>query len=428
MEAFRDTLEECELRDIACYGEFFTWAGKNASEIILETLDRFVCSTKWCQLYPVARATSLEFFSFDHRPIEISLGPKTSLFGLFPLGKKKRFKFETCWMVKEEFQKIVEEGWFLAPQSSSLQERLQICGDIMETWAGSRFRKLANTLKSTRKSVFPPCVANEILGIPLLSLQSEDSRVWRFNSKGIYSVRDGYRMAIGFFDAPGCQSSRHIKKWWNFIWCLNIPSKARFFWWRLSHDFLPAEANLRAHHVPALGVCKLYNFGTDSSLHSVFFCPVMRNFWKHQPFYHFLKSAREGCTLDLCLWMRNCLSKTEFEIFAVMSWLCWKERQKMIHSNEKPHAMKMTVETSNFIHKYQSARKLHVVKGHLEHGESPSKWRCPPTGKLRLDVDASFNSDKGIFSVGGNIRNSSGNPLLVFGRRFPMRPRYWNWN
>ncbi|KAK6128823.1 hypothetical protein DH2020_037459 [Rehmannia glutinosa] len=91
MVAFCDVLEECELRDIMCGGDFFTWVGKRSqTEIIFEKLDRFVCTEEWRQLYPVARATSLEFYGSDHRPLEIIIGPVHSRHGQLPYQRKKR--------------------------------------------------------------------------------------------------------------------------------------------------------------------------------------------------------------------------------------------------------------------------------------------------------------------------------------------------
>lgn len=52
------------------------------------------------------------------------------------------------------------------------------------------------------QSIFPPYIAQEVLNIPLSPNQQPDSRFWKYDPKGKYLVRDGYKLDIGFFDPP----------------------------------------------------------------------------------------------------------------------------------------------------------------------------------------------------------------------------------
>ncbi|KAK6144319.1 hypothetical protein DH2020_021139 [Rehmannia glutinosa] len=314
MRAFCDVLAECELRDIFCGGEFFTWVGRRlSSKVIFERLDRFVSTEEWRQLFSVAKAVTLEFYNSDHRPVELSLGSNQSIHGLSTHPQRKKFKFETCWMEEQEFRNIVEEGWGASSDTSSIQEQIRRCGELLEIWAGTRFRKLSRTIAKKRKqlnslkvqskwngstrqideiegeleklisqeegywkqhsrntwlaqvdantkyfhtqastrksknhirglmnshrdfctdqvgmseiiidyfenlfhstqpseddmrlvrSSFPEFIAKEILEIPLPNDPTEDCRYWRFSSKGLFSVREGYRLEIGMYDTP----------------------------------------------------------------------------------------------------------------------------------------------------------------------------------------------------------------------------------
>ncbi|XP_075499773.1 uncharacterized protein LOC142538311 [Primulina tabacum] len=74
-------------------------------------------------------------------------------------------------------------------------------------------------------NLFPPHLVKDILAIPLSQSQKEDFRFWSYDPKGKYSVSDGYKVAIGFFDSPPSCSSNHSIEWWRFIWSLSIPPK-----------------------------------------------------------------------------------------------------------------------------------------------------------------------------------------------------------
>ncbi|KAA3476871.1 reverse transcriptase [Gossypium australe] len=53
MDAFRDTLEDCQLMDIGYSGSWYTWERGNLPETnIRERLDRGVANNKWMMLFP----------------------------------------------------------------------------------------------------------------------------------------------------------------------------------------------------------------------------------------------------------------------------------------------------------------------------------------------------------------------------------------
>ncbi|KAK6132895.1 hypothetical protein DH2020_033375 [Rehmannia glutinosa] len=264
---------------------------------------------------------------------------------------------------------------------------------------------------------FLPVVAQEIISLPLPLNQANDSRFWRFNCKGVYTVKDGYRLAIGMFDRPENQSHNRVEHWWKFLWSLNIPTKIRLFWWRISHDFIPTEINLAAHHVPVVGACKMCQYGKDTTTHSMFFCPTMKSYWKSSPFGQTLKKARFGSSLELCMWMHNNLTKSEFEKFAIATWLGWKERQKIIHGSVKVSDITVQTEVSTFLYNFQLARKTQRIGGGDGVEKNHGKWARPPPGCLRLEVDACANETKGQFGIGGIVRNDVGKPVLVFGQK-----------
>ncbi|XP_075480607.1 uncharacterized protein LOC142521262 [Primulina tabacum] len=78
---------------------------------------------------------------------------------------------------------------------------------------------------------FNPFIAEKIIQTPLLAQHTGDTRFWRFDTKGHYSARDGYRLQRGLFSPPGNQSEHSMQKWWSFIWSLSIPPKFAILSW-----------------------------------------------------------------------------------------------------------------------------------------------------------------------------------------------------
>jgi hypothetical protein len=68
MQAFRSTLEDCNLEDMGFNGDIFTWRrGK-----IRERLDRAVCNPDWSLMFPLAGVVNEDFGKSDHRPVLIN--------------------------------------------------------------------------------------------------------------------------------------------------------------------------------------------------------------------------------------------------------------------------------------------------------------------------------------------------------------------
>ncbi|CAA0832090.1 Ribonuclease H-like superfamily protein [Striga hermonthica] len=76
-------------------------------------------------------------------------------------------------------------------------------------------------------NVFPPFIAEEILKINIPNSPDKDDLYWCSDGKGNYSIKEGYKVEMGFFDPPANQSDNRIRKWWKFLWALNIPLKLK---------------------------------------------------------------------------------------------------------------------------------------------------------------------------------------------------------
>ncbi|KAK8571592.1 hypothetical protein V6N12_027672 [Hibiscus sabdariffa] len=98
-------LENTYLMEIQSKGGEYTWSNQRSEEDeICEKLDRVLSSLEWGFLFPKAIAIIDIAIASDHAPIVLLMN------GIMKKVKRD-FKFESRWLLEEEYSRMVEEEW-----------------------------------------------------------------------------------------------------------------------------------------------------------------------------------------------------------------------------------------------------------------------------------------------------------------------------
>ncbi|KAK2659340.1 hypothetical protein Ddye_005873 [Dipteronia dyeriana] len=104
MDKFREALDDYKLGDLGFSGPCFTWLNKRIEGLVMERLDREVCSFSWKQLFLHSKVSNLEFWSSDHHALLIKVtGSPESVCRVY----KRRFHFEACWVDDKECRNLI---------------------------------------------------------------------------------------------------------------------------------------------------------------------------------------------------------------------------------------------------------------------------------------------------------------------------------
>lgn len=137
MEAFRDTLDSCDLHDIGFEGETYTWQRRQ----IRERLDRAVANTHWMNMMNGATLTNLPFSRSDHRPLLLITDYQASqLHGVASPVKR----FEAKWLAEQEFESVVRDAWqdsVANAPASDVNSRLMYLHAKLHEWDKSVLKK-----------------------------------------------------------------------------------------------------------------------------------------------------------------------------------------------------------------------------------------------------------------------------------------------
>ena len=128
---FKECLDKCNMIDVGFSGPRFTWSNRREVQaLIQERIDRVFVNPSWCLLYPEARVVHLTRCHSDHCPILLEMQPRINL------GRKRPFRFQTCWLSEPSFPSIVSRAW---SDSSALGDAVNRFTQAAIRWNASHF-------------------------------------------------------------------------------------------------------------------------------------------------------------------------------------------------------------------------------------------------------------------------------------------------
>ena len=86
-----------------------------------------------------------------------------------------------------------------------------------------------------------------ISGIPHSTRCQDDFLAWRYEKKGVFSVRSANRMLVSNRERtaawregrPGKSDFKSEENEWTTLWQVHVPSKIKMFLWRLAQQSIP---------------------------------------------------------------------------------------------------------------------------------------------------------------------------------------------
>ena len=146
MQAFQDTLMECEQADIGFSGDIFTWQRGR----IRERLDRGVANTQWNILFPDAQLTNGEMVKSDHRPLIVDTDSPRG----HSLHKEGPRRFEARWLKEETVEEIIQAAWARSVAQGNkpnLMKKVNAMHKDLHVWDRKVLKKPAHRMKKLKR-------------------------------------------------------------------------------------------------------------------------------------------------------------------------------------------------------------------------------------------------------------------------------------
>ncbi|CAN0928179.1 Uncharacterized mitochondrial protein AtMg00310 [Linum grandiflorum] len=180
------------------------------------------------------------------------------------------------------------------------------------------------------ENLFCPASLNQILSIPLPMLPILDRWTWKHTRTGIYSPASGYRLSFNLRRADNAVMQTPLLvdfELWAKLWALPIPSKLRFFAWKIFLDILPTACALQSRHIDTPTLCQVCLADLESTAHLLTSCSVSRRLALELE----CPSFSNPDVLPVIIWHRHYLESAQLVAKLIYHWWrLWKARNSVV--------------------------------------------------------------------------------------------------
>jgi hypothetical protein len=137
IQAFRETVDVCQLMDLGYNGTPWTFEKKVAGGSYCRVrLDRALATASWCERYPLAALQHLTAAASDHSAILLPFEPT-----LEPPLQAKLFRYEAMWETHQDFKPVMDREWRLDTCTSmhGLERKLKGLSQSLSEWGHDTF-------------------------------------------------------------------------------------------------------------------------------------------------------------------------------------------------------------------------------------------------------------------------------------------------
>ncbi|XP_019191685.1 PREDICTED: uncharacterized protein LOC109186206 [Ipomoea nil] len=248
-----------------------------------------------------------------------------------------------------------------------------------------------------------------IVQLPV-SPEYEGKWCWRGDLRGIFSVKQGYRLPMGNTDNGNSSFTA-----WGSIWSLRIPPKFLNFLWRCGRAILPVRTNLTSRGIPIDHTCPLCQLYPETVLHLMRDCPYTRDLWNDVP--PIITSANSDSLEE---WLAGWLGAKDTEVkhvFVARCWTVWKAMNDFVWSHIPWSLEGVMAQVNNLLESWQttnsSTTHVHV------NGPTIVDNGVTPQALYFINVDATIFAERNEGGVAAVVHDRQG--TFIAGRNKTVR-------
>ncbi|KAK9929437.1 hypothetical protein M0R45_026537 [Rubus argutus] len=257
--------------------------------------------------------------------------------------------------------------------------------------------------------LFPSAIVNKILSIPLSVNSHADRWIWGADKRGIFSVKSAYHVARAQVLNECSSSPNPSTNLWNGIWSAQVPGKVKICAWKACANILPTRGRLSERGIDIDTQCPLCDEEVETPMHVLRDCTIASEVLSIAPLALVTSATIHSCVHSWLLDQLRHLSKSSFSLLLMLLWAIWRNRNSTVWDEVSKSASDIVPVTMGW---WEEFRSVHT-SSNVPQQPRLHKWKPPPLGLVKLNVDASFNLISGGAGLGGVFRDSQGTVLGV---------------
>jgi hypothetical protein len=287
-------------------------------------------------------------------------------------------------------------------------------GTTTQTWVKDLF--VPNTKiwdRNIINRIFHHFEAEQILQIPTNGSFRQDEFTWPLTKDGNYTVKSGYQAIQDWKvgnKGPSTSDTNNNNPIWQKLWKLKIPPKHSTLLWRILHNALPVQDNLRKRGINCYPLCTRCNAKIEDQNHVFCECEWAKKVW----FGSALTIRFNEKNLVFSKWIEEGLMSMTTQNMEIIGALCyhiWKARNHLIFRNNNIPATDVIHQAPQSIFEYQQHQRNDSKpsqRSPQSSRHSDSNWIPPPRASLKLNVDAHRLAGDGHWGIGLVLRREDG--------------------
>lgn len=264
--------------------------------------------------------------------------------------------------------------------------------------------------------------------------QKPDSLQWQHVNSGELCLREAYNFKH--------QQSQELH-WAKIIWSVDVPPSKSMFIWRLMHNKVPSDENLKQRGCSFPSICNLCNKHEESSFHLFFNCDYSIRIWSWLASCLNL-SLNFSCLEDvwkICdsSWSPQCkviVLSALVNLFNVIWYarnqarfnnkvIHWKSAISMIISSTTLAGNTTKKTSTNSVTDFTLIKLFNVT---LHQSKAPIikevMWNPPLQSWIKCNIDGAAKGNPGLSAAGGVFRDFEGQFLLCFSEPLGISTSY----
>lgn len=247
--------------------------------------------------------------------------------------------------------------------------------------------------------------------IPISLNPNDDKLFWLLDSRGIYSVRSGYKALSNHL----VSSYGRPFQWWFRLWNAAVPPKFKEFCWRAASGFLPTASSLIKKGVSIDSKCTLCDSGSEDSTHLLLSCEFAVSVWNLANLHINLQFSSMS---DWFAYLFNSRDQGVVGYALSIIWHIWNARNKKLWQGIVLSPEAIIHAALSFLSAWQAVQSSQLRVGVVP-STSPSRWIAPPFNWFKCNFDAARFVVSNSSGFGCVVRGASGNFIAAHAAAAP---------